>query len=151
MSQISDFYDALVTKLATVLPDHTRLPTPEKPEENPDPHIRKSQNFYIASDTNNNLNISCKFSSEIEVVIVLTRKIYAKELDVSGIDDAKKALLEDFYNVRSSIENDPTLGNSAAITKFDFVSHAGVQFLFLNKDSFIKIEATYSLVLVDEF
>lgn len=150
MSKATDSYEALKDRIETVLPTHNRLIQPYKPEENPEDRIKKGYGIQIGPGENTNRNISCKISIKRDMIVVLTRKWFAKELDRDAKEVTEKALLEDQFLVIADFEADPTLGASGTVVNSAYVSDSGVDFIFTNKDNFIKLETTFSLEYLED-
>lgn len=143
MSNISDAYDALVTRLETILPSHNRLPNPYKPDENADEQLKLAWGVQVSTGNNSERNISCKLSIERSIIVVLTRRFFAPDLVEDRMEVPEKALLEDQFLVIDDFEKDPTLNDSTAICKMRYDSDSGIEYVKSDEDNFIKIESTF--------
>lgn len=140
MSKITDVYNALKTRIETVLPNNTRMTNPYKPEENMEPILDRAYGIQIGSMINTERRLSCTASIQRTFVVVLTRKYFALELDREQKQIAELQLVEDQFLLIKDFEGEPTLGDSDAVTRSKVASDAGIEFVFNEKDNFFKLE-----------
>lgn len=147
-SVISSAYDAIVTRMGIVLPSHTRISNPYSVDENPEPMLRLGWGLRVADGVNSNRMVNCQLSTDRKFVIVLTRKYYARELDVVSKASTEKDLLEDNFLVIQDFEKNTMLG--AIVAKANYESDTGIQFVFNQDKPFYKIESTLSVEYFDQ-
>ena len=145
MSNISSSYDAIVTRLGVLFPNHLRMHNPYNPELNPESVLNKGYGIQMLSGVNTERNLSCLLSISRTIVIVLTRNYFSKELDTLTKASVEKTLLEDQFILIKDLEKDSTVNASSYITTFKYSSDSGIQSVFTDKNSFIKIETNFSL------
>ena len=145
MSDISDAYDALVTRLGAVLPTHKRLYDAYSIEENSERALVKGYAVGFGAGENTFRSFSCQLSVKRDFSVTLTRRVIAREGATTKRADAEKLLFEDQKLVIADIEGDPSLGNSSVIAKADWVSDNGLEFVHGDKDNYLKLESTVSI------
>lgn len=146
MSNISDAYTALKTRMQAVFPDHRRLSNPYEPAQNNERDLIKGWGMRLEGGSNPQLTQSCLMSVSRSITVILTRKFYSLELIRGGKEDAELELLEDHFLLLQDVEGDPTLNESDAVSQFDYISDGGIEFVFGDKDNFLKIESTFNLI-----
>lgn len=145
MSNISDSYDAIVSRVQTLLPSHTRLSSAYSIDENTEPALTLGWAIQIQSGENSKRQLQCDLSIRRSVVIIITRKFYARELDITSKASTEKQLFEDQLLVIKDLEKDPTVNAPSYIAKFEYVGDSGIQTVFSNKDQFLKLETIFTL------
>lgn len=142
MSRISDIYDTIVSRLETLYPSHTKLTNPHKPEENNQKAMIQGYGLRFGVAENTNRCIGGKLSIQREVTVIFTRKIYAKEQDLPPKQTTEKTIFEDQYLMIKDAETYPDLEDTD-IAKFVFTNDSGLEYIFTNKDNFIKLETSF--------
>lgn len=144
MSKISDAYDAIVLQVQNLLPSHVRLSNPYAINENTESALRQGWGIALLSGTNTERNIGCKLSVSRQFSVVLTRKMYANELNVEGKASTEKQLFEDQFTLIQAFESDPTLGLTD-IAALKWESDNGLEFVFGEKDNFLQLNSTFTV------
>lgn len=145
MSKISDVYDALVTRVSAVLPDHKRLSDPNNPEANPERDLRKGWGIAFGPAENTFGTLTNFLSVRRDFVIINTRKVEKRDTDTTGRATIEKQLFEDQKLVIADVEAEPTLGDSNAVCKADYSADSGIQFVHADKDNFLKLETVIQI------
>ena len=146
MSKISQSLTIIKSTVATLLTNHVALSNPYETDECTEPELKLGYGIIIGPASNSERQICGKLSVKREIGIVITRKYYANELDIEAKEDAHKLILEDMYLVIKNFEADPTLALSAGGTStFKYIGDNGLDTIFDDKDSFFKIELSYTL------
>lgn len=143
MSKVSSIYDAIVTRVGTVLPNHRRLPNPYQIESNTEPSLKQGWGIQIGPGNNPELLVSCQRSIDRDFVIVITRKFYGSDLNILDKASTEKDLMEDSILVINDFEKHPLIQDYAA--KAIWSSDQGIQFVFVPDKPFFKIEMTMTV------
>lgn len=141
MSKVSDVYQAYLTKIGTLLPSHSRLSNPYKPDENPSILIKQGYGLQLGPGTNTNRNMGCSLSVRREFTVVITRLYLAREDDGAAKAVTEKQLLEDAVLIQLDVERDPTI-NSTATSSF-YISDGGIEYVSNDTDRFLKTEIKF--------
>lgn len=141
MSNFSNLYDAIVTRIETVLPSHTRFPNPYKIDENAEPLLRQGWGIALLSATNTNRELSCRISIRRTFEISITRKFYSVEGNVDNKESVEKQLIEDQILLIRDFCNNTDLPNSLGIV--DYASDGGVEYVYNEKDSFLVLKSSF--------
>ena len=123
MTEISDIYDAIITRVDALLPNHKRLPNPFELDQNPDQYLRQGWTFRVESGQNTNRHQGCQESHENNFSIIITRSFSGGDLRVDKKDDTQKALLEDFQLLMDDFEQTPILDS---VHKFRYDTHDAI-------------------------
>lgn len=153
MSIISTAYDALLTRVETVLDvatnGHTRLPNPYKPEENNERFLVKGYGIVMGAGSNTQRLVNCKFTVNRQMEIVLTRQYFAREDDASAKADTEKALFEDQYLLINDFEKDISINGQTMYTRWE--SDSGIEYVSANTDRFLMLRTIFSLEYLESF
>lgn len=143
---ITSVYDDMLTRLATLLPSlsgWSRLPNAYAVQDNPLTFLQQGYGLAVAETTNTKQLLSKTMSQSRLFRVVLSRQVYATDLDVSGFDSAAKQLLEDARTIMGDFEQTTTLNNGQ--WSAEFVQDSGIQFVNAEKENFIYIEVLFSV------
>lgn len=152
MSVISTAYDAIVSEVQGLLTSHNRLSNPYTVEKNPEPALNKGWGIRVGGAVNQQLELGCNYSVERDVVIIITRKFYAQELNTTGRASVEKDLMGDQDLLLNELEQDPQVNNTNGVIKFVFESDNGIEFVFVGETgNYIKIESLFKLKYVRTF
>lgn len=150
MSDISQAYDDITAVIKTVLPDHYELINPYQVDLNDDLTFVKAWGMGFGPGVNANRQLGCDMSFDREMKLVITRKIFAGQLQrntsaVTVRRDTEKALFEDFYLLLHEFETNPTITDSQVIGKFVYQNDAGLEFISTGKTDIIMLNMTFIL------
>jgi len=143
MSNFSSLYDAIVTRVVTVLPSHTRLPNPYKISENAEPFLRQGWGIAMGSATNTNRELSCRLSIRRDFTISITRKFYALESNVANKESVEKQLMEDMILLVRDFYNNTSLPGVLGIVGYE--NDSGINYVLSEKDNFFVLPITFSV------
>ena len=143
MSNFSSLYDAIVTRVSTVLPSHTRLPNPYKIDENAEPLLRQGWGLAMNSATNTRRELSCRVSIRRDFVISIARKFYAVESNVDSKVSVEKSLVEDMILLIQDLCSNSSLPGAFGIVTYE--SDAGINYVYGSKDPFLVLPITFSV------
>lgn len=147
MSNFSDLYDAIVTRVETVFPNHTRLPNPYKIEENNEAFLRQGWGLSMTSGTNSNRQLSCSISIQRSFTISLVRKFYAVESNVDNKVTVEKQLIEDQLLLIKDLCDNSSLDATNSLV--DFESDDGIEYVYGDKDNFLVLNSTFRVEYFD--
>ena len=145
MTDISTIYDALVTRLTALYPSHKRITNPYVLNNNNDQFLAQGWGLATRDAENTNRELSRRLSVRRNFDVVLTRRYFAKDLDLSKVNAAEKNLLEDLQLLIDSVEGTPDLSvtDGKYIVKYNFDS--GITAAKDDRDDFLAIIANVSV------
>ncbi len=148
-TNISTAFDAIKAKMISLFPEssgYIQLSNPYDIEENTEAACEQGWGVAFGSGQNLNLSISCNMSIQRTIAIVLTRRRYANELDTPNKEVAEKLLFEDQFTLIKALETEPALDSSTSgIAGFTFSSDDGIEVIFEESDSYIKLKSEFAL------
>jgi hypothetical protein len=142
-TQITAIYDSIVTTVSGLLSSYIRLQNPYDLSDNTEGALRKGWGIAVGTSTNSNRQVSCHVSQVQTIRIVISRQMYASDLNVSAKADAQKNLLEDLFLVikEYSKEEISLAGNEQA--NINYIGHDGIEEVFVKEKHYIKIEGSF--------
>lgn len=144
MSQISSVYDAMNSRIASVLTSHLRLNNPYAIEKNPTLLLKLGYGVVIGPGTNNPKQLSNQLAINREMRVIISRKFYALPNKPADRATAEKLLLEDQFLVIKDFERNTTLNETAAVTNYE--TDGGLQFVNESNEDFLYIDTTFSVI-----
>ena len=147
MSKISTVYDQLLTTLAALYPNKSRLINAYDPEDNPDGLLRDGYGLKLGDAPIVNDEF-CNFSSDRLFSIVLTREVLAIG-EVTPVDAATKLMLEDIYTAQKDFSNADQIGIESSIEKIDLGTSSGVTYFVGEKIKFISMEFSVNIQVTE--
>lgn len=99
MTDFATIYDAVVTRLGTLLPGHRRLIDAYELDVNPGSHLEKGWGLAIAGGDNTQRFLSSTRSVAIALQVKITRRIYSVGGDALGAAAVDKLLIADFQTI----------------------------------------------------
>lgn len=138
MTKISQVYDALLARLAAIMPSAdgwTRLPNPYEIEENPSLFLKQGYGLAIGPGENRNDSVCPNVGIRRIVTVVVSRKVDATEINVTAKDSPHKQLLEDMFQVLREFEMNVSLLDS--LGNAIFVADTGVNFVNGEDENYI--------------
>jgi len=144
MSNISTAFDNFKTRLSTLLPSHVELTNPYSVEQNTEGALNQGYGVILGPGSNSKRLVGCKLSVVRSFNLVLTRKFYAQELNITGKETTAKDLFEDQKLVIADTEKNPTIGSSA-IAKIEYESDNGLEFVLTEADNYLKLETVFKV------
>jgi hypothetical protein len=142
MSNISTAFNDFKTRLSTLLPNHIGLTNPYASEQNTAGALNLGYGVVLGAGTNTKRLMGCKLSVSRNFNLILTRKYYAQELNITGKETTAKDLFEDQKLIIAYVEKNPTI-QSTAIAKMEYDSDNGIEFIFTEKDNYLKLETVF--------
>jgi len=150
MSKISTVYDTLLTTLATIFSEKTRVNDPYTITDNPEHLIRdgyglrKSDSFPAESEF-------CVFNDNHGFEVILTREIVRAESQDTPLDVEVKGLLEDAYELRERLDRYDELGISTDITQITLGGVSAVAPFITGKGKFISVVVAFTVQVTQDF
>lgn len=142
MTVVSTMYDAFVTRLGALLPDHRRLPNPYDIEENSELYLKQGWGLAVAGLENTNRSTTCNVSTRVTFEIPITRKYFALEHDAVSKGATDKALLEDLQLIIDDAQKN-NLGATSSTHIAVFLTAGGVSSIRVDdEDKFRELRAT---------
>ena len=148
MSEISDVYDAIIAKMASIFPSKTRIPNPYIVESNPDRCLKDSWGVAVSSGSRQELTF-CHLQLERIFNIILTRETFILDSKPDGFDSSVKNLLEDARTIQLEFYKIDELGIEDKIDQLDVLTSSDIESVFVGKKKFLKIEVTISIKTSD--
>lgn len=147
MSQLSTVYDAFVTRISALLPNHTRISNAYDIEENNEQFLVKGWGLAIGGAVNSELFLSDKLTYQRTFFITITRKVFAREFDVESKATTEKLLIEDLVIVTNDFMKDTTL--NAASSHVKYVADTGIERVFVDKDQYLKTQIEIQSTIIE--
>jgi len=141
-TKISTIYDALYTKVTSLMTGHTELPRPFDIADNDDLFLRKGFAIYFASGVQNNRQATCNYWLQRNVIITNTLSIYGSDINVTIRKTAEKNLLENQILVIDGLEKDITLSDN--LNNLRFVNDNGIEFIYGDQKNYLMLQSTFS-------
>ncbi len=142
MSKISEILDALKARVVATLPTHKQLTNPYNVSSNTEKALNLGFGIAAGPGDNTNRNLSCKLSINRTIIIILTEKFYATDLNIVAKETVEKNLFEAQFLVIKAIEEEPSL--TGLTIKSEYVSDGGIARVKEDRDQFLKIESVFN-------
>lgn len=149
MSAITTIFDLLVTRIGTVLPNHTRLTNPYDLTQNNERFLKQGWALGFGPAVNTKRLLSCQFSTQRDFVLSITRQYYAREFDITSKATTEKAILEDLYTLRLDLEKNSTLNDGVYIVTYE--GDNGIQSVFSGKDVWLYTQIRLTVDYFENF
>lgn len=138
MSKITQIHEALLARLAAVLPSYRRLANPYDIEDNNELYMTKGYGVAVGSGTRTDRLISCQKSWERSFTVILINQITTTDHNIAANDDIQRNLLEDHFAVFSDLEKETTLSQIAIRSQVE--SDDGIEFVDLETARYYVIQ-----------
>lgn len=149
MSRVSTVYDTILSVMATLFPNKTRIPNAYNLPNNNELFLRDGWGLRMDSGSQQSSEF-CNFRLERGFTIVFTREVLKTDSQTTNEDTAVKALLEDVYTVQKDFLNVDQFGAAASI---DFVligSSSAVTEFMGEAERFKSIEASFLINITED-
>lgn len=143
MTKIAEIYDAIVTKLATVLPTFQRVPNPYSLDENTAILLRKAYGIAIGPGTNTERYVGCLVSWQRDYTIGLIHQVVNTENDTIGRAMIEKDIIDAQRAILLAFETDSTLGGKAI--KAVISSDGGIDYIQGTQSKYLALEITLNV------
>lgn len=142
-TNISNIYDAIQTRLASLYPTGSRLLNPYQVNDNPDLLLQFGYGCSIQNASSNRRLLSNQLSLTRQFKIVNTRKFFALQTDPASKGVTEKQLMEDQMLVIKDFEKETTINGTAIMT--NYVSDSGVRPVSGQTDKFLCVETFFAI------
>lgn len=146
MSILSSTLDAMISKMGTLFPQHTRLPNPYSLDQNPEPYLAEGFGILLGSGSENRVAQS-SVGIKRRISVVQTRSFIAVDSDPTVKEATEKLLIEDQMTLLKDLEQDLTLGG--VVLNIAYASDGGIQSVYSNQKQFLKIETQFSVIYIE--
>lgn len=150
MSNISTGFDAMVTRVETVLgTGYTRIPNPYNIEDNTELKLKKGYGLALRDAVNSKRQTNCKFSVNRTVEVILTRLYTGYEENAVDRASLEKLLLEDQYKIINDFEQDFSINGTTMYTRWE--TDGGIEFVAGETGRFLMLKTQFSLEYLETF
>ncbi len=149
MSKISTVYDAILTELAALFPNKTRIPYPYSLPDNNARFMQDGYALAIGSSSFEQFEF-CDFMTVRDVTVILTKEVFRTDSDFNVIDDITRQLLENVYEVQKLFYSYNELNVPNDIAKVDIGSVTAVEEVISGKQSFLSMSATFQFYIIEK-
>ena len=144
MTKATDTYELVRSRIATLLPNHQRLINPYIVESNDDGLLAQGWGLRIGT-LRNRREETCFMRVTRQLSVVITRELVSVDHDRETFETLEKQLTEDMAIIAKDSEFNVTLGSSANVENFEFISDGGIDVVSMNKTDFYLIEGIFEL------
>jgi hypothetical protein len=149
MSKITSVYNAIITELANLFPNKTRIPYAYSLPDNNLRFLSDGYGMTIGSSSFEQFEF-CDFMNVRDVNVVLTKEVFRTDSDSDVIDDITRTLLEDIYEVQKLFYSYNELGVPNDIAKVDIGSVSAIEEVLSGKQSFLSMTATFQFYIIEK-
>lgn len=149
MSKITTVYDTLLTVIAAIFPEKTRLFDPYTLTDNPE-HICRDGYGVRKGDTSFEAAEFKSFMDAHGFEVVLTREVVRAESQVTPLDDQVKALLEDAFELRERVYRYDELGITTDITAVNLEGVSGVEQFVAGRGKFLSVGVSFRILVQED-
>jgi len=148
MSEISDVYDAIISKMVELFPNKPRIPNPYSLQDNPDRLLKDSWGVSVGDGSRTELSF-CHLQLERSFEIVLTREMFTIDTKEDGFDFSVKSLLEDARTVQLEFYKLDELGIADKIDQLDISGTGPISTIFGEKYKFLSLSINITVKVSD--
>ena len=147
MSNLTDLYTAMKTRLGTVLSAHSWLPESLIIDDNSEQALRKGYTLLIGPGSQADKAICEYVTMNREIFVVITREHFALEQDRDAKYTVEQAILDDQLLVIKEFEGDPSVAYALTqnIANLRFISDGGIERVFEDKKNFYMIRSVFNV------
>ncbi len=146
---ITAVFDALVTRITAILPQHLRLTNPYDLVQNKETFLKKGWGLGFGAGVNSRRFNSLHFTTQRDFILTISRQYYAKESDIAAKATAEKELFEDLYLVSKDVQKHNTLNDGLYIVTYQ--GDNGIQSVFSDKDVWLYIQVRLTVDYTENF
>ena len=146
---ITSVFDALVTRISTILPNHIRLTNPYDIAQNNERYLKQGWGLGLGPAVNTRRFNSCQFTTQRDFILSITRQYYARESDVASKATTEKEIFEDLYLVSKDIQKHNTLNDGLYIVTYQ--GDNGIQSVFSEKDVWLYVQVRITVDYTENF
>lgn len=149
MSKITTIYDAIVTNMATLFPNKTRIKNPYSMSDNMAQFLYDGWGMKIGSAIPEEFEFS-KLKVDRTFTIVLSRELITLDTDTDPLDTVSKAFLEDIYSVQNLFFAYDELGIEASIMRVELGDASEIQQVVVEKQSILYMEVSFIFNVIED-
>jgi hypothetical protein len=146
MSTISTIYDTMLADIATQLPNALKLWHAYRLEENGGPILLNGFGVRVGPAENTKRMVCPRVSIRRSMGVILTRKLYQRDMDADVKTSVEKDILEDQLLLIKHFESNPTVGGAMNV---QFESDTGVSFVNTTDEEFMALETTFTVEYIE--
>jgi hypothetical protein len=148
-SRISAIYDGVLTALAAMYPNKTRIPNALVISENAEQFLRDGYGLRIDPESPSDSEF-CRFSRSRIFTVILSREVISDEFGTTSIDTASKALLEDTYSLQKDFMNQDQIGIESSIELINMAGTSSIIPFIGERGNFVLIEVSFQIQVTDD-
>lgn len=152
MSKISTVYDGILTRLSSLLPSgssYTRIPNSYNLDKNPIHLLIQGYGLRYDGASPSAVEFH-QFANYHDFTIILSREVMKTDTEITQLDTACKALLENATSLQKDFYNISELSLPDDIRQVNLGNISSIQDLDLNKKNFKYIEVTFSILIAED-
>lgn len=146
MSKITTVYSAIVTKLGEVYTGRNRLINPYELTDNAEIMTRNAWGLKVLSASRQEQDF-CDLSIERTFSFILVRQFPSVSSKANDFDAISISLLEDQHLFLDEFWNPAMIGQIENISKIDFSSISGINFLISDEKKFLYTEIEFTVTI----
>ena len=138
MSQITDNYDTIVTRVTAVLSNHKRLMNPYELELNDRKLLQQGFGVGFGGMSNPNNNIGTQVGFDRTIIVAITREAFGREFERDKKASTEKSLINDQLLVVTDLCNQ--------IPLLTFAGDDGIEFVFGDENrGFLALQTAFTV------
>ena len=151
MSKVTNVYNGVLTALATLYPNKTRIPNVMKSslEYNPEQFLRNGYGLKVESESPEGGEFHT-FTRNRIFSIVLTKEVLTTNMQTSQMDTAILSLLEETYSLQKDFMNADQIGIDNYLDIINMVGSSEVYHFVGERNSFIAIDVMFNIRITDD-
>lgn len=150
MTRVSDIVGAIETQLASVFPDHRRIPNPYALESASFATLNRAYGIAIGEGTPMRAEVGAKRAfQERTFEVILAQELPMTEHDAAGRVGVEKEMLSDYASLREAFEENSQLGGLAIST--EYAGDSGIGFLSGDIGRFIIMTTSFVVSYSETF
>lgn len=146
MSNASDIYDAITSKLLTLFPSKQRLHNPYELTDNPELIMKDAYGIKIGSGSYSEMEF-CNLSIEREYRFILMRQFASVGTSGTAFDSVSKSIIEDQQSFLNLIYSPTELGVHDKIDKIDISDITGIEFMQSEQKKYLFCEVAFRITM----
>lgn len=150
MTKITTVYNTLLTAIAAIFPEKTRVNDPYTLTDNPEHLLRDGYGLRKGDTQPADVDL-CQFSDLHGFEVALSREVVRAESQDTPLDDEVKGLLEDAFELRERLFRTDELGIPVDITQVSLGSVSAVSQFVTGKGKFISVTVAFNVQVTENF
>ncbi len=145
-TEVSSVYDALVTRITTLLPSasgYRRLEDPYEISKNSDTTLQQGWGVLIGPGTEGPGELGNKLAVSRDFAVLVSRSLKSLAQNPTTKATAEKLLMEDMVTVAGDIHKKFTLESSQRVA--NYTGDSGIQYVSVSQKNFIWIRIDFMI------